>query len=90
MRDRLTDHGLVGAAVVVAGSILNLVLSCRVIGLGGERTLLAEIMRVIPALTATIVETDRNLPARHVYRDNGFTHQGQGSWTWSRAEQEAA
>ena len=90
MRDRLTDHGLVGAVVMEAGTILNLVLSCRVIGLGGERTLLAEIMRAIPALIATIVETDRNLPARHVYRDNGFTHRGQGSWTWSRAEQEAA
>jgi FkbH-like protein len=90
MRDRLTDHGLVGAAVVDAGVIRNLVLSCRVIGLGGERTLLAEMMRAVPALTGTIVETDRNLPVRHVYRDNGFSHRGQGTWTWSRPEQEAA
>ena len=61
-----------------------------VIGLGGERTLLAEIMRAMPVLTGTIVETDRNLPVRHVYRDNGFSHCGQGTWTWSRAGQEAA
>src|SRR5208282_5922438 len=35
MRDRLADHGLVGAAVIADGDIRNLVLSCRVIGLGG-------------------------------------------------------
>ncbi len=40
MRDRLADHGLVGAAIVMEGEILNFVLSCRVIGLGGERALL--------------------------------------------------
>jgi FkbH-like protein len=90
MRDRLADHGLVGAAVVQAGAILNLVLSCRVIGLGGERTLLAEIMRTVPVLNATIVATDRNLPVRHVYRDNGFVHCEEGLWRWSRAEQVAA
>jgi FkbH-like protein len=88
MRDRLTDHGLAGAAVMEAGTILNLVLSCRVIGLGGERALLAEIIRAVPVLTGTIVATHRNLPVRHVYRDNGFTHRGQGSWT--RSQQEAA
>ena len=90
MRDRLADHGLVGAAVVQGGEILNFVLSCRVIGLGGERALLAEMQRSLPALTGTIVATDRNLPVRHVYRDNGFADRGQGTWTWSRAEQEAA
>jgi FkbH-like protein len=90
MQDRLADHGLVGAAVVEAGAIVNLVLSCRVIGLGGERTLLAEIMRAVPVLNGTIVATDRNLPVRHVYRDNGFIHRGQGLWRWSRAEQAAA
>lgn len=90
MRDRLADHGLVGAAVVVDGEIRNLVLSCRVIGLGGERTLLAEMIQAVPVLTGTIVATDRNLPVRHVYRDNGFTRLEDGHWTRSRLGQEAA
>ena len=90
MRDRLTDHGLVGAAVVEAGIIVNLVLSCRVIGLGGEGALLAEMIRAIPVLTGTIVATDRNLPVRHFYRDSGFVPVGEGSWTRSRLGQQAA
>ncbi len=90
MRDRLTDHGLVGAAVIAAGTIQNLVLSCRVIGLGGERALLAEIVRSVPGLSATIVPTGRNLPVRHVYRDNGFTETGDGIWTLPHPERAAA
>jgi FkbH-like protein len=81
MRDRLADHGLVGVAVVVGGGILNLVLSCRVIGLGGEHALLAAIIDEVPEPTGRIVATERNIPVRHVYRDHGFTDRGQGSWT---------
>ncbi len=84
MRDRFADHGLVGAAVVVAGEIVNIALSCRVIGLGGERALLAGIVESEMAaleLRGRIVATDRNIPVRHLYRDYGFTDQGQGWWT---------
>ncbi|WP_428488359.1 HAD-IIIC family phosphatase [Rhodopila sp.] len=84
MRDRLADHGLVGAAVVVAGEILNFVLSCRVIGLDGERALLAAIIDSargqVPELLGRILATDRNIPVRHLYADNGFTDCGQGCW----------
>jgi FkbH-like protein len=85
MRDRLADHGLVGAAVVERGTILNLVMSCRVIGLGGEQALLARIVADIPDPTGRILKTDRNLPARHLYRDNGFIDRGQGRWTLAQA-----
>ncbi len=85
MRDRFADHGLVGAAVVVSGEILNFVLSCRVIGLGGERALLARIIddpgTEAAGLRARIIPTDRNTPVRNLYRDNGFTDHGQGWWT---------
>ncbi len=80
MRDRLADHGLVGVAVVVAGEILNLVLSCRVIGLGGEHVLLDAIMAAVAKPTGRIVATERNIPVRHVYRDHGFIDRGQGIW----------
>lgn len=90
MRDRLGDHGLSGAAVVVAGEIMNLVLSCRVIGLGGEIALLAAIAEDAGAggrgLTGRIVPTERNLPVRHVYAANGFANRGDGTWERRLAE----
>jgi FkbH-like protein len=85
MSDRLADHGLVGAAIVAGPEILNVVLSCRVIGLGGEHALLARIVEVAAAeprkLIGRIVATDRNIPVRHLYAENGFTEQGAGRWT---------
>ncbi len=80
MRDRLGDYGLVGAAVVVGGEILNLVLSCRAIGLGGERALLEAVLEEVPELRGRIVATERNAPVRNLYRDSGFTDAGQGWW----------
>jgi FkbH-like protein len=83
MRDRFADHGLVGAAVVLDGVILNLALSCRVIGLGGECALLAQMVADAAGaeLRGRIIATDRNLPARHLYAGCGFMDQGQGNWT---------
>lgn len=92
MRDRLADHGLVGVAVVVNGEILNVVLSCRVIGLGGEGALLAAVKQHAWAagwsLTGRIVPTNRNIPVRHLYRDHGFIDNGQydggqSVWNWT-------
>jgi hypothetical protein len=34
----------------------------------------------VPEPTGRIVATERNIPARHVYRDHGFTDRGQGTW----------
>jgi FkbH-like protein len=83
--DRFADHGLVGAAVVMAGEILGFALSCRVIGLGVEHRLLervlADLSQRCGEAAATIVETPRNLPARHLYRDHGFKAAGEGRWT---------
>jgi FkbH-like protein len=85
MRDRLADHGLVGAAIILDGEILNFVLSCRVIGLGGERALLDAVIADAHAeartITGRIIQTDRNIPARHLYAGQGFTEHGPGIWT---------
>jgi FkbH-like protein len=85
MRDRLADHGLVGAAIVMDGEILNFVLSCRVIGLGGERALLDAIIADAGAegrgVVGRIIHTDRNIPVRHLYAGHGFVEHGQGVWT---------
>jgi FkbH-like protein len=84
MQDRLGDHGLVGVAIVAGGEILNFVLSCRVIGLGGESALLAAIIDDLrgqqPKLVGRIIQTDRNLPARKLYASHGFAEHAPGCW----------
>jgi FkbH-like protein len=82
MRDRLADHGLVGAAVVLDGMIMNVAISCRVIGLGGEHTLLDHMIADADgaALRGRVIATDRNLPARNIYATSGFTAQEGGLW----------
>ena len=84
VRDRFGDQGLVGAAVAIDGEIVGFALSCRVIGLGVERTFLDAILSDLSArhshVTARIVETSRNLAARNLYRDYGFASQGAGLW----------
>ncbi len=84
MRDRLADHGLVGAAIVMAGQILNFVLSCRVIGLGGERVLLdaviADARTAGAPLCGRIIRTDRNIPARNLYSNHGFMEPERDLW----------
>jgi FkbH-like protein len=85
MQDRLGDHGLVGVAIVAGDEILNLVMSCRVIGLGGEAALLDEVIRDARIhgrrLSGRIVPTDRNLPVRHVYSRPEFQELSAGNWT---------
>jgi FkbH-like protein len=78
VRDRFGDHGLVGAAVIRGDAICNLVLSCRVLGMGVEHEFLRAILAAMaPArLSGRIVETARNIPARNLYRDNGFVRTG--------------
>jgi FkbH-like protein len=84
MTDRLADHGLVGVAIVLDAEIRNFVLSCRVIGLGGERALLDAVIADqtgAPCLTGRIIPTDRNMPVRHLYAGHGFIQLRPGVWT---------
>jgi FkbH-like protein len=78
--DRFGDYGLVAAAVVEAGEIAGLVMSCRVIGLGVERRLLDRVLADAGDLTARIHETDRNGPVRNLYADAGFIRDAAGVW----------
>jgi FkbH-like protein len=87
--DRFGDHGLVGAAVIERGEISGLVLSCRVLGLGVENTFLQHIIAALPelrVLRGRIIETSRNIPVRHVYRDNGFAADNAGIWRLDRTK----
>jgi FkbH-like protein len=84
VRDRFGDHGLVGGAVILAGEIAGFVMSCRVIGLGVEHRFMREILGALAEkhaeLVAGIIETPRNAPVRHLYRDNGFSLSADGTW----------
>ena len=87
VKDRLADHGLVGAAVVQGREIVGFALSCRVIGLGVEQRLLSAVAAAHGPLVARYVETSRNGPARNLYRDGGFLTGTDGLW---RAPERAA
>jgi FkbH-like protein len=88
--DRFGDHGLVGAAVIDAGEISGLVMSCRVLGLGIEHEFMRHIIASFaeearpdgpdPVLSGEIVETSRNIPVRHIFRDHGFARDADGRW----------
>ena len=82
--DRFGDYGLVAAAVVHAGEIIALAMSCRVIGLGVEARFLEFVLGALDGaeVAARIIPTDRNGPVRNLYADNGFTLDGD---LWRRA-----
>jgi FkbH-like protein len=82
--DRLGDYGLVGAAVIIEGEIVGLAISCRALGMGVEHRFLRHILGEMKAssvpLTGRIIPTSRNIPARNIFRDNGFTETEPGLW----------
>jgi FkbH-like protein len=84
VRDRFGDHGLVGAAVIVAGEILGLALSCRVLGLGVEHQMMGAVLDALRPdhgqVVGAIIETSRNGPVRNLYADNGFQQDDAGLW----------
>jgi FkbH-like protein len=84
--DRLGDHGLVGAAVILEGEIAGLAISCRALGMGIEHRFLRHILDEMQgsSLSARIIATPRNMPARNIYRDNGFVEIEPGLWRLER------
>jgi FkbH-like protein len=82
--DRLGDYGLVGAAVIIEGDIVGLAISCRALGMGVEHRFLRQIQDEMKAgsvpLSGRIIPTSRNIPARNIYRDTGFTETEPGLW----------
>jgi FkbH-like protein len=82
--DRLGDYGLVGAAVIIGGDIAGLAISCRALGMGVEHRFLRHILDEMKSssvlLTGRIIPTSRNIPARNIYRDSGFTEAEPGLW----------
>jgi FkbH-like protein len=86
--DRLGDCGLVGAAVIVDGEVAGFAISCRALGMGIEHRFLRHILDAVrdgpQPLSARIIPTPRNIPARNIYRDNGFVEAGPGLWRFEK------
>lgn len=86
LKDRFGDYGMVGAAVVAAGEIVQLAMSCRALGMGVEHTFMHHVIQAAGGQGATlrgrIVATARNIPVRHLYRDSGFAEVEPGVWEY--------
>jgi FkbH-like protein len=84
--DRLGEYGLVGAAVIVENEIVGLAISCRALGMGVEHRFLRHILDEMKdgSLSGRIIPTARNIPARNIYRDNGFAEAEPGRWRFEK------
>jgi FkbH-like protein len=85
VKDVFTNYGLVIVAIVQGGQIMQLVMSCRILGLEAELAAVATVVSTLrsrghSAVTAALVETKRNLPARELYRQCGFVNEANGLW----------
>lgn len=84
VEDKYTSYGLVGLIIVQGGKILHFVMSCRVLGLEIESSVLKMVVEHMRAggrlgpIAATIVETDANMVCRDVYARAGFADEGMG------------
>lgn len=78
--DKYTKYGLVGVIVVQQGEILQMVMSCRVLGLGVELGALAALVRsAVPGpVRAALVHTAANMPVRDLWVRAGFVSEGDG------------
>lgn len=78
VEDRMANHGLTALALIDDSKIIQVVMSCRVFGLGVETALLAEVMRFIQEnnpesiVTAIMKDTGRNASSKDFYSRHGF------------------
>jgi FkbH-like protein len=84
VEDKFSDYGLVGILVITGNHIDQYVMSCRVLGMEVEIAALALAMKEMPggggnAVSAALVETEANFPARDLYKRAGFKLQD-GEW----------
>ncbi|MCM2292767.1 HAD-IIIC family phosphatase [Allorhizobium sp. BGMRC 0089] len=82
VRDRFTDYGTVGVVFIKANEIIQFVMSCRVLGMDIENSILIEMINSIRSsdadghIIAKFVETPSNTPCRQVYSSIGFEKDG--------------
>lgn len=77
VNDRYTAYGLVGVILYKDGEFEQFAMSCRVLGLGVENSVLSKIIEIESGsgqsqFAAKVVETDANIVSRSVYEKVGF------------------
>ena len=75
--DNFTAYGLVGVVLVQGSSIVQWVMSCRVLGYQIEQAVMANIIKLIEttaseAISGKLIETDVNFPCRSLFSSCGF------------------
>jgi FkbH-like protein len=86
--DRFGDNGLVAAAIVRGTASVQVVMSCRVFGLGLETALLSSVVGGILGsdhgfATASFQATGKNNTCATYFKDHGFLEDGEG-WRTDR------
>lgn len=85
LTDIHAEYGLVGVMITDRHSLLQFVMSCRVMGLEAERAAVAYVIalfkdRARPFVDARLLHTERNLPCRNLYPSCGFIQTPGGTW----------
>lgn len=84
-RDKLANHGMIGLVLVQGDELVQLVLSCRVFGLGIETAMLNAVQSQQAApLRARWVATGRNQSCQSLYPAHGWTTEPDAP-SWYRA-----
>jgi len=82
VNDRFTSYGVVGVVFVSGAKVLQLVMSCRVVGLEVETAVIAKIVGAIRAkfpdatIEAKLEKTELNLLARDLWSRSDFLNEG--------------
>ena len=88
VKDRFTSYGIVGVIIVKDTTIIQFVMSCRVVGMEIEIAAITQLLRIIQKSAGTVrallQETELNLLARDLWERCGFKlHADQ--WVHSRS-----
>ncbi|MFZ4115788.1 MAG: HAD-IIIC family phosphatase [Chthoniobacterales bacterium] len=83
--DKFTPYGLVGLVVVQGNHLVQVVMSCRVVGLDIEKAMLAHVIMqaTAPIITADFRETESNFLCREFLADFGFSKK-ENVWRYKR------
>jgi FkbH-like protein len=77
LRDRLIDNGIISVCLIKCESIVQVVLSCRVFGLGAELVVGAIATRVAlkahPEVRAELIDTGKNATCHDYFKRIGFS-----------------
>lgn len=82
LEDKIIDNGLIGVVIVENNTIMQVVLSCRVFGLGAEINLIRRVSELIlskyDTVVGVIIETEKNFSCRDLFTKCGFVHTENG------------